>query len=196
MAESADTKLSDTALSSVAYKFAGGDCIDPSLEASLSALNSISVDDFDAIIAQLLTSYLDPSLSTVDDMVDKSAEALSERTSVRYKSLVRLSESVLSLIRGAIKYNLTVDSLTDDLTSIGLESDRIQSLCDAWTKHYVALSKTASEASVQFTKVVDMKWKFCVTASTDSLAQCGNTFLQLKLTLDTPTGIQDTAMGM
>lgn len=32
--------------------------------------------------------------------------------------------------------------------------------------------------------LVDMEWKFGVTASTDELRQVGSTFLQLKLTID------------
>ena len=55
---------------------------------------------------------------------------------------------------------------------------------EAWRKANTGMTKAAISKTLMMNELVDMEWKFGVTASSDDKAQVGSTFLQLKLVLN------------
>ena len=53
-----------------------------------------------------------------------------------------------------------------------------------WKKKFVQLSRTAITQTLMVNQLVDMEWKFGITAANDDLGKVGQSWLQLKLVLD------------
>ena len=79
---------------------------------------------------------------------------------------------------------------------IGLAEDKAVSLAKAWRKANTGMTKAAITKSLVVNELVDMEWKFGVTASSDDAAQVGGTFLQLKLVLNKGNGTENVYMEL
>ena len=66
----------------------------------------------------------------------------------------------------------------------------------AWRKGNASMSKAAVAKTLMVNQLVDMQWKFGVTASSDDAAQLGNTFLQLKLVTDKGSRLETSYMEL
>lgn len=69
----------------------------------------------------------------------------------------------------------------------GLSDTNGESMSKLWRKDLVALSASVS-ATLMVNNLVDMEWKFGVSAASNELREIGSTFLQLKLVIDKGTG--------
>ena len=49
-----------------------------------------------------------------------------------------------------------------------------------WAKVLPSISQVVSEAQLEVNELVDMKWKFGVTAACNELRRVGSTFLQVR----------------
>jgi len=167
------------------YKFAGNaNEIDEELKNDIQSLNRVPTQQYTIIIEKVMTSYENLYKLSMDETLDNITNELTEKLELKSKSLRKVIKSLFILITGAIKYNLTQNSLNDDLNEIGLNKDLISIFCDIWTKYYVALNRNVIETSLKFNEIVDMQWKFGVIAASDSLKQIGSTFLQIKFVLN------------
>ncbi|XP_051518655.1 COMM domain-containing protein 7-like isoform X1 [Myxocyprinus asiaticus] len=92
-----------------------------------------------------------------------------------------LMKSVLLLLQGALKRNLTAEQVKVDLLSLGLNEDKASYFSDQWRVHYPVLFRLAVGQTLMVNQLVDMEWKFGVTVGTSDLQKTGNIFLQLKL---------------
>ncbi|XP_058847019.1 COMM domain-containing protein 7-like isoform X2 [Acipenser ruthenus] len=95
--------------------------------------------------------------------------------------LKNLVKSVLLVPNGALKRNLTAEQVKADLITLGLNEDKASHFADQWKVHYPALSRLAVEQTLMVNQLVDMEWKFGVTAGSSELHKVGSIFLQLKL---------------
>ncbi|XP_041080088.1 COMM domain-containing protein 7 isoform X2 [Polyodon spathula] len=95
--------------------------------------------------------------------------------------LKNLVKSVLLIPNGALKRNLTAEQVKADLVTLGLNDDKASHFADQWKVHYPALSRLAVEQTLMVNQLVDMEWKFGVTAGSSELQKVGSIFLQLKL---------------
>ncbi len=68
----------------------------------------------------------------------------------------------------------------------GLTAEKSAVAAQLWRGHFVALSRSMVDQSLLVNRVVDMDWRFGVTAASSELAQAGSTFLQLKLVVWIP----------
>ena len=59
----------------------------------------------------------------------------------------------------------------------------------------MSLSRLAAGQSLTVNQLVDMEWRFGVTAADSDMKKVGNTFLQLKLVLDKGVGTEEVFMG-
>ncbi|XP_051518656.1 COMM domain-containing protein 7-like isoform X2 [Myxocyprinus asiaticus] len=89
-----------------------------------------------------------------------------------------LMKSVLLLLQGALKRNLTAEQVKVDLLSLGLNEDKASYFSDQWRVHYPVLFRLAVGQTLMVNQLVDMEWKFGVTVGTSDLQKTGNIFLQ------------------
>ena len=57
-----------------------------------------------------------------------------------------------------------------------------------WKRRAVDLARALSAQSLSVNSLVDMEWKFGVTASSDEMEQVGATFLQLRMCINKGEG--------
>ena len=183
---------------SYAFKFAGNtDAVDESLQNDIAALNNIPIKKCAYLISSSLKFSSKLNIMSMDEVVDELSLDIVEKLEMKSKSLKRVLKSLLLFISGAIKYNLSVSSVESDLTEFGLDSDHITVFTKSWNVQYVKLNRSAVKSSLKINEVIDMEWKFGVSASSNSSKKLGTTFLQLKLVIDKGDGkTEDVVMGM
>ncbi|XP_058847020.1 COMM domain-containing protein 7-like isoform X3 [Acipenser ruthenus] len=124
------------------------------------------------------------NLNKLSEETDRFLSQLNEFASENGMSpgpLKNLVKSVLLVPNGALKRNLTAEQVKADLITLGLNEDKASHFADQWKVHYPALSRLAVEQTLMVNQLVDMEWKFGVTAGSSELHKVGSIFLQLKL---------------
>ena len=64
-----------------------------------------------------------------------------------------------------------------------------------WENHYPKLKETLDNQSLMISQLVDLEWKFGVTASTNDIDKLGNAFLQMKLVYNKSGKLESSFMG-
>ncbi len=67
---------------------------------------------------------------------------------------------------------------------LSLSAEASGALQAAWEASCGSIASASVRTTVMANELVDMEWKFGVTAASSELAQVGSTFLQLKLVVD------------
>ncbi|XP_065655565.1 COMM domain-containing protein 7 [Hydra vulgaris] len=96
------------------------------------------------------------------------------------KSLVT---SFLSFLQDATKRCLSYDIIFDRLRKCGLSEEKSIAVCEVWKEKFTLLFHAVDKIFAT-NQLVDMEWKFGVTAATSENNLTGQSFLQLKLVLD------------
>lgn len=65
-----------------------------------------------------------------------------------------------------------------------------------WGARFGSLQASMVASTLQVHKLVDMEWKFGVTAATDEMETIGTTFLQLKLVISKGSSTEDVYMEL
>lgn len=66
----------------------------------------------------------------------------------------------------------------------GLSKDKSQYVLESWKANLIGLSRSVMAQTFMVNPLVDMEWKFGVTAASSDLKVVGNSFLQLKLVVN------------
>ncbi|XP_044153410.1 COMM domain-containing protein 7 [Bufo gargarizans] len=96
------------------------------------------------------------------------------------KSIVR---SVLLVLNGALRRNLKSEDLQSDLVALGLDEEKGRIFADKWSSDVAVLTRLAVGRTLSINQLVDMEWKFGVTAASSELEKAGTIFLQLKMVI-------------
>ena len=72
-----------------------------------------------------------------------------------------------------------------------LSEEATATLRGAWESSSRALASAGVKGSIMANQLVDMEWKFGVTAASDELGQVGSTFLHMKLVVDKGNGLRE-----
>ena len=75
-----------------------------------------------------------------------------------------------------------------DLLQMGLAADKAEMLSSQFLSSLESVTESALAKTLQVSQLVDIAWKFGVTASGSELRSMGSTFLQLQMTLDRGNG--------
>lgn len=128
--------------------------------------------------------------------VDLATEvaAFSQQYGVPLVGLKKAISSTIYVFQSAIRANLNGALLQEDLVGLGLPEDKATVVGQKWRQKMVALSLHVMSSGVVVNQLVDLQWRFGVTAATSELAKAGTSYLQLKLVLDTGTPGQPPAV--
>ncbi|CAN2391482.1 NF-kappaB binding, partial [Pristimantis euphronides] len=96
------------------------------------------------------------------------------------KGMVR---SVLLVLNGALRRNLKSEDLQSDLVVLGLDEEKARLFADKWSSDAAVLTRLAVGRTLSINQLVDMEWKFGVTAASSELEKAGTIFLQLKMVI-------------
>ncbi|XP_068120259.1 COMM domain-containing protein 7 [Hyperolius riggenbachi] len=94
------------------------------------------------------------------------------------KNIVR---SVLLVLNAALKRNMKSEELKENLLVLGLDEEKAGYFADEWSRDAAALTRWAVGRTLSINQLVDMEWKFGVTAASSELEKAGSIFLQLKM---------------
>ncbi|XP_071966820.1 COMM domain-containing protein 7 isoform X2 [Engystomops pustulosus] len=96
------------------------------------------------------------------------------------KSIVR---SILLVLNGALRRNLKSEDLHSDLVVLGLDEEKAMLFADKWKSNAAVLTRLAVGRTLSINQLVDMEWKFGVTAASSEQERAGTIFLQLKMVI-------------
>eukprot|EP00002_Diphylleia_rotans_P034917 TRINITY_DN7553_c0_g1_i1.p1 TRINITY_DN7553_c0_g1~~TRINITY_DN7553_c0_g1_i1.p1 ORF type:complete len:199 (+),score=53.09 TRINITY_DN7553_c0_g1_i1:56-652(+) len=150
------------------------------LFADFGILNALD----DELYAQLLDILYSFAMKPAG--VDLAEDLASFCQSSRLKISVAKSAArgLLFYLKAALKSNLKPAFVYEDTKNLGLSEEKAIMMGKKWKDSLVGLSRANIAQTLMVNQLVDMDWRFGVTASTSELSAVGSTFLQLHLVLD------------
>ncbi|KJE95130.1 COMM domain-containing protein 7 [Capsaspora owczarzaki ATCC 30864] len=100
--------------------------------------------------------------------------------------------SLLLFLKAATRLSLTPIHVKEDLNQLGLEEPKARFVATQWKNNSVAVTKTMVGQTLMVNQLIDMEWRFGITAGSSEIRSIGSTFLQLKLVLNRGNGPEDT----
>ncbi|XP_025068028.1 COMM domain-containing protein 7 isoform X2 [Alligator sinensis] len=82
---------------------------------------------------------------------------------------------------GALKRNLSSEEVKADFIALGLSEEKASYFAEQWKLNSPTLTSLAVGQTLMINQLIDMEWKFGVTAGSSELEKVGSIFLQLKL---------------
>lgn len=123
-------------------------------------------------------------------------EEFASRHSLGLNALKNLVKSVLIFFKAALKRNLSPGHVNEDLLQLGLSEEKATLISGQWRSNLPAMSRVAAGQSLTVNQLVDMEWRFGVTAGDSDMKKVGHSFLQVKLVLDKGVGTEEVFMEM
>ena len=159
----------------------------------IQTLNKFQTNQFNELVEYSLEFLSDPGKAS---RLMTKLEDFAEENSVNSNALKGVFKSLISIPNGALKKSLNVSQLKEDLVNLGLSGEKADYFCQQWNNNLASLSKGALGQTLTVNQLVDMEWKFGVTAASSEVDKVGNTFLQLKLVINTGNGTKNTYMEL
>ena len=147
---------------------------------NLNGLTSVQLKGFLSVILSFLATESPTFMQEVD--------AFGAQHGINARALKNLVRSALVFFKGALRQNITVADMAMDLEQLQVEADKIEIFQSQWERAYKALARSTVN------NLLDMEWKFGVTASSDELEKVGSTYLQLRLLTAKAGGGSDEVM--
>ncbi|KAF0972657.1 hypothetical protein FDP41_008906 [Naegleria fowleri] len=164
------------------YYFA--ETVPAQLASDFETLQKVELDTYkQLVIASVRLISGDSELSSVQQL-HEALNPLSESSGVSTQKLANLIRSITVFLQGVLGNNLKPEFIEQDCKNLGLDDDKAQLTCQLWKKYFIALSRGVFSQTLSVHPLLDLDWRFGVTASSSELNEVGSTFLQLKLTID------------
>ncbi|XP_052780013.1 COMM domain-containing protein 7-like [Mya arenaria] len=164
-----------------------------SMFSDIQTLNKFQDEQFGHLVQYVFEFLTDPTKSSrlFGQLEDFAAE-----NGVSGNALKNVFKSILSIPNSALKKSLSPEQIKEDLDNLGLSEGKASYFVDQWRANLVGLSRSALRQTLMVNQLVDMEWKFGVTAASSELDKVGNTFLQLKLVINTGNGVTNSYMEL
>ncbi|XP_031444402.1 COMM domain-containing protein 7 isoform X2 [Phasianus colchicus] len=143
-------------------------------------LNQLSAEQFSALTEVLFGFLTEPK------EVERFLTQLSDFATMNKISLGPLKNIVKSILlvpNGALKKNLSSEQVRADFVALGLSEEKASYFAEQWKLNAPTLTRLAVDQTLMINQLVDMEWKFGVTAGSSELEKVGSIFLQLKLVI-------------
>ncbi|XP_064609867.1 COMM domain-containing protein 7-like [Liolophura sinensis] len=160
---------------------------------NIQAVNKFSDEPFSELINLMFTFLADPSKSS---RLLLQLDEFAEHNGVGANALKTVFKTLLTIPNAALGKNLGPAQLKEDLVNLGLSEGKADYFADQWKSNLVALSRNVLGQTLMVNQLVDMEWKFGVTASSSDVDKVGNTFLQLKLVINKGNGTSNVYMEL
>lgn len=144
-------------------------------------MNEMSDGLFSSALECAVNFCSDPTGSS--DLLE-SVSSLAETNKVEPRLLRNAVRTLVLVIRAGVTRQLSSSALESDLLSLGLVEERVRVVSDVFVKHGPAVASSITDQTITVNELVDMQWKFGVTAANTELSQVGSTLLQMKLVVD------------
>lgn len=166
--------------------------VDEALYADFRLMNGLNEEQLEEFLGLVLRFLAGQTAAEFMEAVAAFAAAHSASPNALKNPL----RGALLFFKGALKSNLTPAYVKEDLIELGLAEDKAEKAEQLWKRHYLDLSRAASEQTLMVNELVDMDWRFGVTSSTSEMFRVGSTFLQLKLVLNKGVTKENVSMEL
>uniref|UniRef100_A0A8B9Z7U5 COMM domain-containing protein n=1 Tax=Buteo japonicus TaxID=224669 RepID=A0A8B9Z7U5_9AVES len=95
--------------------------------------------------------------------------------------LKNIVKSILLVPNGALKRNLSSEQVRADFIALGLSEEKASYFAEQWKVNSPTLTRLAVGQTLMINQLIDMEWKFGVTAGSSELEKVGSIFLQVNL---------------
>ncbi|XP_062360988.1 COMM domain-containing protein 7 isoform X2 [Cinclus cinclus] len=151
------------------------------VSADMHNLNQLSAQQFSALTEVLFRFLTEPK-----EQVERFLTQLSDFATMNKISLGPLKNIVKSILlvpNGALKRNLSSEQVRADFIALGLSEEKASYFAEQWKVNSPTLTRLAVGQTLMINQLIDMEWKFGVTAGSSELEKVGSIFLQLKLVI-------------
>ncbi|KAJ7373189.1 COMM domain-containing protein 7 [Desmophyllum pertusum] len=159
----------------------------------IKSLNKFEEKAFCQLVDVVFSFLVSPKEGT--RFMSQVAEFAGEH-GVSTNALKNVVKSLLNFFKSALKSNLTPAQVKEDMEHLGLSAENSPHVSDRWKANLVALSRSVVGQTFMVNQLVDMEWKFGVTAGSSDLKVVGQTFLQLKMVVDRGGTQEDVFMEL
>lgn len=139
---------------------------------------------------KLILSFLATESPSFMEQVD----AFAGQHGINARALKKLVRSSLIFFKGCLRQNVSEAELAADLVLFSVDADKVEIFQECWARAYKSLAKSMVAQTLTVNNLLDMEWKFGVTAASDELEKVGSTFLQLRLLTAKAGGGADEVM--
>uniref|UniRef100_H2YTU1 COMM domain-containing protein n=1 Tax=Ciona savignyi TaxID=51511 RepID=H2YTU1_CIOSA len=127
--------------------------------------------------------------SEIDDVLNQ----FSSQHKLDVGDVKHMFKALLIICKEATKNKLTPGQLYSDLLQLKLQQKKASDLCQAWKKLACSDRTTTHRAP---RRLVDMEWKFGVTASSSELHRVGTCYVQLKMLVARGSTVESILMEL
>ncbi|KAH9492041.1 COMM domain-containing protein 7 [Bulinus truncatus] len=164
-----------------------------SMFSDFQALSKFQNELFSQLSQYAFQFLLEPSKSS---RLMTQLEEFAQENGIAIGPLRNVFKSLVSLPNVALKKSLSPQQLQEDLQNLGLSIEKSSLVASQFEANLVPLSKGALGQTLMVNQLMDIEWKFGVTASSSELDKVGNTFLQLKLVINTGSGTKNVFLEL
>ncbi|XP_078507916.1 COMM domain-containing protein 7 [Lissotriton helveticus] len=154
------------------------DPVPESVNTDMQNLNLLTAEQFSALTEVIFQFLTEPKAG--ERLLAQLAE-FATANGISLGPLKNIVKSVLLVPNGAMKRNLTSEQVKADFITLGLSGEKASYFAEQWKINTPALTRLALGQTLMINQLVDMEWKFGVTAGSSELQKVGSIFLQLKL---------------
>ncbi|EGD81769.1 hypothetical protein PTSG_02482 [Salpingoeca rosetta] len=147
--------------------------------------------DLVEVVVEILTST-----STTDELVTKVKEFAQSHEDASARVINASFRGWLTFFRNAQRTGMSVKAIFEELMRIGFSKGKAQYVAKKFKANEQALTRTLIGNTFAINEIVDMQWKFGVTAGSSEFKQTGDSFLQLKLILQRGTTREEAYMEL
>jgi hypothetical protein len=156
-------------------------------------LNKFEEEPFSKLSSILFSFLVSPEQSS---QLLSELEGFATEHSLGLAALKNLVKSILIFFKAALRKNLSPSYVRDDLVQLGLSEERAESVSKQWKANLGSMSRVAAGQSLSVNQLVDMEWRFGVTAADSDMDKVGNSFLQIKMVLNKGSGTEEVFMEL
>lgn len=170
------------------YYFLQADELPAEMQQHVQVLQQAPLDAFKQLIqASFKIMTGETELASLDTL-QAALEPAAEKCNVPVSTLMSVIRSLTLIFQGTVRHNVKLEQLVADFQTLGFADsametgdDRTKYVAAVWKKYFISVSKEVLAQTLQVQPLMDMDWRFGVTASSSEQERVGKTFLQLKL---------------
>lgn len=169
------------------------DVLEEQMYADFGNLNKFDIEAFKELSIIVFTFLTDPKQSA---HFINQLEQFAASQSLGVNALKNVVKSYLIFLKAAMKRTLSPSHVKEDLEQLGLSEDRATGVSRLWKANLAGIARSAVSQTIMVNQLVDMEWRFGVTASSSEMQKVGSSFLQLKLLLNKGNKTEDVFMEL
>ena len=151
--------------------------VDDNFITAFTNLNRFEEPGFSELLQMILAFLSSPNEG---QQLLAKLEKFSDNFKVPLPSLQLIVKAVLLFLRGCLKRSLPISQISEDLSNLGLDQERISNLAQKWTDSFTIISNVNQQRVLTIRQLTDLEWRFGVTTGNSLFNRVGQIFLQMK----------------